>query len=271
MKRAFKPIATVLILLFFVSCDKNNNFSLFTIQDDINLGFQVSEQIAADPTNYPILSESSNSAAYSYLEAIKDDILNSGEVAYKREFAWEMHIIQDDNVLNAFATPGGYIYVYTGLIKYLDNVDDLAGVLGHEIAHADLRHSSRNLQKQYGVTILLSLLLGEDPSQLAQIAAQLAGSLAGLKFSREFESEADARSVDYLANTAYACDGAASFFEKLEAQGLSSGTPVFLSTHPSPETRIVDINDKADAVGCDTAPSNDNTDGMTYAQFQALF
>ena len=269
MKRYNVGAFAVFALLFF-SCDKNNNISLFTIQNDRDLGFQVSQQIAGDPSTYPILSESQNSEAYDYLYGITDQILNSGEVAYRSEFEWEMHIIQDDNVLNAFATPGGYIYVYTGLIKYLDTVDDLAGVLGHEIAHADLRHSSRQLQRNYGVSLLLGILLGDDPSALSEITAQLAGGLAGLSFSREFESEADSRSVEYLAVTDYACNGAASFFQKLEDQGLTGGTPEFLSTHPSPTNRITDINTKATEEGCDTEPSNDDTRGMTYVEFQAL-
>ncbi|PIB34430.1 peptidase M48 [Reichenbachiella sp. 5M10] len=252
------------------SCDKNNNISLFSVANDQELGLQVSEQIAADPDNYPLLPEEGNEEAYAYLRAMTDEILNSGQVQYKSEFAWEVHLI-DQDVLNAFCTPGGYIYVYTGLIKYLDNIDDLAGVMGHEIAHADLRHSSRSLQKQYGVGILLSILLGDESSQLAEIAAGYANGLAALKFSRSHESESDDRSVEYLAHTDYACNGAAAFFEKLQEDGMTSDNLEFLSTHPSPDNRIADINSKANEEGCDTHLSDDSTYGMTYAEFKALF
>ncbi|MGB0177656.1 MAG: M48 family metalloprotease, partial [Owenweeksia sp.] len=170
----------------------------------MELGAQVAAEIESDPS-YTILSRSANPASYRYLDSMVTAILNSGEVAYRSEFVWDVHIIQNDEVLNAFATPGGYIYVYTGLIKYLNNPDALAGVMGHEIAHADLRHTSRNLQKQYGVQFLLNLLLGENPSQLEQIAGQIAGTLAGLEFSREYETEADEKSVEYLAKTGFAC------------------------------------------------------------------
>lgn len=254
------------------SCDKNNNLSLFSVRNDLELGQQVAAQIAADPTTYPILPESGNEEAYAYLEAMTDEILNSGEVQYKDEFAWEVHII-DQDVLNAFCTPGGYIYVYTGLINYLDNIDDLAGVMGHEIAHADLRHSSRSLQKQYGISTLLSILLGDGGNEIAEIAAGYANGLVSLKFSRDHEEESDARSVEYLASTDYACNGAATFFQKLlaDGQGSSSGLETFLSTHPSSDSRVEDINAKADEVGCNTSLSDDNTNGMTYAEFQALF
>ncbi|RAV98761.1 M48 family metalloprotease [Pseudochryseolinea flava] len=242
-------------LLLATSCDENNNFIVFSVQDDVALGQQVKAEIMANP-EYKILSESQYPQVYAYLNGMKNEILNSGKLAYKEEFAWELHVIHDDNVLNAFATPGGYIYIYTGLIKYLDNADDLAGVLGHELAHADERHTVRNLQKAYGVNALLAIALGQNPSALQEIAAQIAGSLAGLSFSRDFEREADANSVEYLSQTKYACNGAATFFIKLEEQG-GGQPPEFLSTHPNPENRIEDINKKAEELDCDTSLSND--------------
>lgn len=254
-----------IVLLGFSSCDKNENFVLFSVQDDIDLGQQVSQEINNDP-KFDLLSRTDYPEAYNYLDGMVSDILNTGEVEYKEEFAWDVTIIHDDSTLNAFATPGGYIYVYTGLIKYLDNADDLAGVLGHEIAHADLRHTSRNLQKQYGVQILLSIVLGKDPNTLEQIAGQVAGTVAGLSFSRDFEAEADDKSVVYLAATNhYACDGAASFFEKLESSGQSAAIPEFLSTHPPSDERIVAINAKADEIGCDTSLSGDDYQGFKDA------
>ncbi|MTI19516.1 peptidase M48 [Fulvivirga sp. RKSG066] len=266
MKRFTKPFNFLLIIITlgaFTACDKNNNVALFSVQNDIELGQQVSAEIENDP-NFDLMSRSEYPEAYNYLDDMVNEILNSGEVAYRQEFAWDVTLVKNDSTLNAFAAPGGYIYVYTGLIKYLDNADDLAGVIGHEIAHADLRHTSRNLQRQYGVSILLSIILGNDASKLEQIAGQIAGTLAGLEFSKEFEEEADAKSVVYLADTKYACNGAASFFVKLEEQGQTGG-PEFLSTHPNPGNRVADINAKADEVGCDTTPIG----GDGYAQFKA--
>jgi len=249
------------------SCrDKNDNFVAFSIEQDVELGEQVSDEIESDPVSYPILDDSEYADAYAYFGNLVDAILESGEVEYRDEFAWEFKIIANDSVLNAFATPGGYIYVYTGLIKYLDQEDDLMGVLGHEIAHADLRHTSRNLQRVYGIQILLSLLVGDNPSQLENIAAQIAGTASGLAFSREFESEADDRSVEYLAETEYACNGTAGFFQKLVDQGQAGGTAEFLSTHPSPDNRVEDINTKADEIGCSTTALNP----ATYEDFKNM-
>lgn len=247
-----------------MSCDKNGDIVLFSIENDKELGAQVAAEIEGDST-FSILSPVDYPEAYSYLQGITDNILSSEKVSYKDEFVWKIHIIEDE-VLNAFATPGGYIYVYTGLIKYLDNVDDLAGVMGHEIAHSDQRHSSKQLQRQYGVQVLLSIVLGEDASQIGQIAGQIAGTGAILAFSRDAEAEADEYSVEYLSDTPYACNGAATFFQKLEDEGQSGGVPEFLSTHPSPDSRVADINAKADELGCDTSQAEET--GMTYEEFK---
>lgn len=260
--KIFTPAVLLTLILSFSACDKNDNVLLFSVQNDIELGAQVSQEIANDP-QYNIMSRTGNEEAYAYLEDMVDEILESGQVAYKDEFAWEVTLIKDDETLNAFATPGGYIYVYTGLIKYLESADALEGVLGHEIAHADLRHTSRNLQKSQTVQVLLSILLGNNPSALEEVAGQVAGTVAGLSFSRDYESEADAKSVVYLAETQYACNGAAYFFEKLLEEGQAGGTPEFLSTHPSPDSRVEDINAQATSEGCDTGLAA-NTDYNTF-------
>jgi len=255
------------VLLWISSCDKNGDFLLFSIEDDIALGNQVAEEIANDPEQFPVLDKTQYAAAYAYLQAMLDEILDSEDITYRSEFPWVMNIIDNDGVLNAFATPGGHIYVYTGLIYFLDHADDLAGVLGHEIAHADQRHSSKQLQRIYGISILLSIIAGQDASTLTQITGQIAGSLAGLSFSRSAEAESDEYSVKYLASTTYACNGAAAFFEKLLANEAQRN-PEFLSTHPSPDSRVADINAIATDIGC-TVTLKDG-DGSDLDKLKAL-
>ncbi|MDF2457507.1 MAG: Peptidase family [Cytophagaceae bacterium] len=260
-----------LVLLTLNSCKKNDeegastctplNLNLFSLQQDIELGAQVAAEIENDPATYPILSESTYPEAYGHIRRITTKILNSGNVKHQGDFAWQVKIIRDDNTLNAFCTPGGYIYVYTGLIKYLDAEDDLAGVMGHEIAHADQRHTTETMTREYGINTLLQIVLGNDPSTLVTLAK----NLTDLKYSRCHESEADDYSVRYLANTTYRCNGAASFFEKIQAAGGSS-VPEFLSTHPDPGNRVQNINAVADSKSCNkTIPASDED----YAAFKA--
>ncbi len=247
-------IMSLLSLMALNSCTPGGSaMNVFSIQDDIELGKQTAQQIANAPNEYPILDPSKHAEAYRHLQRITDNILNSGQVQYRNEFEWRVHIIHDDKTLNAFVTPGGYIYVFTGLIKYLDTEDQLAGVMGHEIAHADRRHSTNTLTKQYGVATLIGALAGQN-SLLGNISQQL----IGLKFSRTAEQDADKYSVIFLSKTQYQCNGAAGFFEKILQEGNSQAPPAFLSTHPSSDSRVADINAEANAINCDTKPSGNN-------------
>ncbi|UYZ64157.1 M48 family metalloprotease [Hymenobacter weizhouensis] len=239
------------------SCSKDGDgVLLFSVEDDKALGDKVAA--STDSTfraKGQLVERSANPRAYDLLGQIVNRVLNSGQLQYRNEFPWDVKIIKDDQMQNAFATPGGHIYVYSGLIKFLDNESQLAGVLGHEIAHADRRHTSRLLQKEYGINVLLSLLLGENRGQVVQIAS----SLGQLSFSRDYEREADEYSVIYLNGTNhYPCDGAAGFFIKAEQQGQAA-PPEFLSTHPNPGTRIQDIQTKADALNCRQRTASSDT------------
>lgn len=255
MKLLTKSLAFALVvfsIVFISSCDEDGGISLFTIEDDKRLGQQVAEEIAANPQEYPILSETQYAQSYSYLRGILNKILSSSEIRYREEFAYDqIKIIQNDEVLNAFATPGGYIYVYTGLIKFLETEDHLAGVIGHEIAHAERRHSSKALQRQMGIQLLLDIVLGNNQGAVSQVLV----NIGSLKFSRDAETEADESAVLYLGDTQYQCNGVAGFFEKLESES-GARVPEFLSTHPSPGNRVENINTQASSLGCNTNASN---------------
>jgi beta-barrel assembly-enhancing protease len=245
IKRIF-IIFGMISLLFWSGCKAAKGLNFFSIQDEIALGKEVSQQIESDAKNYPILSESANREAYSYVRGITKKILDSGKVKHRNDFQWVVKIIDDDKTLNAFCTPGGYIYVYTGLIKYLDSEDQLAGVMGHEIAHADLRHSTRQMTKIYGIQLMLQVATGKaEPGLIEQIAV----GLVNLKFSRGHEEESDNGSVKYLCATGYNAAGAAGFFKKIESEG-GSKLPQFLSTHPNPKNRVQNIESKAQKMGC---------------------
>jgi beta-barrel assembly-enhancing protease len=255
----------LVIALALAGCarDRTGQRIIFSSEDDIRLGQQVARQVDSTFRAQGQLLERNSpeprvQRAYAHLDRIMNRILNSGTIAYRDEFRWETKIINDPNTQNAFATPGGYIYVYTGLVRVLNSEDHFAGVLAHEIAHADRRHSMRMLQRQYGLSILLSIILGNNPQTLSVIAAQLAGQLAGLRFSRSAERDADAYSVVYLAGTNhYACDGAAGFFEQMLELENRGRPPEFLSTHPSPGNRVRDIRQRAQAEGCRTVQATD--------------
>lgn len=233
------------------SCQSWKKFNLYSIDDDKKLGLSVSKEIAANPAQYPLLPEQGNEEVYKFVRALKDDILNSGRVKNKNVFAWEVKIIKDDKTMNAFCTPGGYIYVYTGLIKYLDNEDELAGVMGHEIAHADMRHSTRQLTKIMPLAVIGEVLSAGNKNK--QAIKDLTTSLIALSFSRDSEREADKYSVFYLCNSGHNAAGSAGFFKKIKGKG---SPPVFMSTHPDPGNRVKDIEELAKKLNCSTYSEN---------------
>lgn len=266
--KSFKAILFSTVLagtVLSAGCGKDGvGLNIFSIDDDKQLGLQTKSQIEADPSQFPILSPSTHAAAYAYINALRDDILAGGQVTHKDDFNWEVKIIKKDDVLNAFCTPGGYIYVYTGLIKYLDNKSSLAGVMGHEMAHADKRHSTTQLTKQYGVQTMLDVVLGKNQGLLSQIGSQL----VTLQFSRSDENQADEYSVKYLCPTKYQADGAANFFQKIIDQG-SPNPPAFLSTHPSPDNRVENIRRNAQEGACKPFITSTENDA-DYAAFKAM-
>ena len=234
---------------------------LISMEQDKQMGLASVAEIEKNPTEYPLLDSVKYPVAYAHINRITKTILDSGGVYSKDDFEWRVKIINKD-VLNAFCTPGGYIYVYTGLIKFLDNETQLAGVMGHEIAHADKRHSANQMVKNYGVSALVSILSGGgQPGALSTLATQL----IGLSFSRADETEADKFSVKYLNGTSYDGRGAKYFFEKLIAAGQTGGTPAFLSTHPNPETRVADITAVWECYGSRVGQTFD----AQYMQFKA--
>ena len=197
---------------------------------DKELGEQADKQYSQMYSGQ-ILSEQENKELYKRINLIKERILKSGKVKHADAFNWELKII-NDSVLNAFCLPGGKIYVYTGLIHYLDNEAQLAGVMGHEIAHADKRHAIDGMAKQLGLSALISLVFGDGSSII-----NIAQNLVGLKFSRDNEAQADEYAVKYIYETKYDASEANGFFEKLEKEKDNSEIAEIISTHPAPENR----------------------------------
>ena len=245
-----------------------NEEPLIEPEYDVELGLQTVMSIQEDPVEYPILPKEEYPEAYAYMAAMVEEIVNSPEVQYRDIFKYkDVKIINRDDVLNAFCVPGGYVYVYTGIIKYMDHPDHLAGVLGHEIAHAEKRHSTIRLQKEYGKeNIFRFLILSGSVNLSGAIAVKMAKDLTSLDYSRGQEAEADEWSVRYLRSTPYACNGAAGFFEKIIEEGNDVAIPEFLSDHPDSAARVRDINGLANNMGC----SQELMDVAKWRAFQKM-
>jgi beta-barrel assembly-enhancing protease len=157
----------------------------------------------------------------------------------RKGIEWHAHVVADDETVNAFATPGGHLYLFTGLLLAADDEAEVAGVLAHEAGHVVARHSARAMVDMYGLQMLGALALGENPGLLKQLAANITATGLLLAHSREAEHEADVYGVKYAAKAGYDPRGISRFFKKLQAkQGKTPRALVWLSTHPATQDRI---------------------------------
>lgn len=244
-----KQLIILFISIIFISCSTGIN--IFTDSDEVNLGKQFDAEIRKNTKEYPIYE---NQEVKDYIDKnIFREILKSPEIKKNNVYNYQIEIIKNDSILNAFAIPGGYIYLYTGLLKYLDSEDALAGVLAHEIAHVERRHATQRITASYGISIILSIALGENPTQVAELVANLFSGLALLANSRANEDESDEYSIKYLQSTRFYPGAVKFFFEKLHDDGLvskqSSTIATFLSTHPDPVNRIKTAESRLKALG----------------------
>ncbi|OGU64665.1 MAG: hypothetical protein A2499_01830 [Stygiobacter sp. RIFOXYC12_FULL_38_8] len=246
-----KKLWFVFLAVFIAACSAIQSLNIFPVEQDVALGSEFALQLQNSSKDYPVYN---NPAVKNYItQKIFQPILQSPDVLYKNVFKYNLEIIKNDTILNAFAVPGGPVYVYTGLLKYLDSEAALAGVLGHEIAHAERRHATNRMTKQMGIQMLTQLVLGQNPSQTAMIVSNLFTGMTLLANSRADEDESDQVSMKYLQATKYYPGAVKFFFEKMRDDGKvekgGQGISVFLSTHPDPIARIASVDQRLKAAG----------------------
>lgn len=168
----------------------------------------------------------------------------------------------DKNVENAFAVPGGYVYIYTGILKKMQDESELMGVLGHEITHVTHHHYRNQLAKNTALSVALeTAMIATNAGQGTQMAAQAAFQLANLKFSRSDESDADKSGTLLLGRTGRNPMGIAKFFTRAQ----NAGVPEWLSSHPGNSNRVSAVDklvrkDPALKALSDNAPATDFRD-----------
>ena len=168
------------------------------------------------------------------------------EVIANEEVELKIHLIED-SVVNAYALPGGHIVLNTGLLLKAKNWAEVQGVLAHEIGHVTERHHLRNIIGVFSVTTLAWYLVG-DISVLSSIVANTAMELEDLKYSRDFEREADEKAWEFLTKARINPKGLVSFFDQISStdEHKHQHLEELWSTHPLPEDRAQKILDKID-------------------------
>ena len=215
-------------------------------QQEAQMGADYSAQINQQ---LPIIRDATLN---NYINQLGDQIASRGQ----RQIPYQFFLV-NSNVVNAFAVPGGYIYLNRGLIERMSNVSELAGVLAHEISHVELRHSVDQMQKMQQADVgvaLVSILLGDKAQgtagQAAGAVVNVGGSLYFAKHSREAEEEADRQGVPLMVAAGINPNGMTSMFRKLIAEERSrpSALEQWFSTHPLTEDRITATQRVIDAI-----------------------
>lgn len=156
---------------------------------------------------------------------------------------YKVEVIADNDLVNAFAAPGGYTYLSTGLILKASTCAEIAGVMGHELAHVTEQHGVEAIEAQYGTAFLAQLVLGEGLA--TDVVNGVQAFLLNTTYSRDKEEEADEIGLQIAFGGGYNPYGLVDFFEKLLAmKGGSGGPPKFLSSHPATKDRIKDVSNR---------------------------
>lgn len=235
----------------------------YSVQDDVKLGRQAA---AEAEQQFPLLSDQE---VTDYVERVGSRLVSSIPAEFQhREFQYFFKVINARDI-NAFALPGGPMYVNRGMIEAAGQEGEMAGVMAHEISHVALRHGTAQASKAQKYGLLAGILgiggaiLGGPAGAAAQIASQGVG-VYFLKFSREYETEADILGSQILARAGYDPRDLAAMFQKIERQGGGSSGG-FLSSHPSPKDRYARINQEAQYLRVEN-PIRDTRD---FARIQA--
>lgn len=202
-------------------------------QQEVELGASTAAQVSAE---LPMVRDA---AVVNYITSLGNQLARATD---NRNLAWHFAVV-DSKEINAFAVPGGWIYVNRGLIERATNMSELAGVLAHEIGHVTRRHSVQQMQQAQGANVGLALactLTRVCESGVTQAAVNVGGSALFAKFSRADEREADAEAVSTTVKAGISPYGIPEMFELLlsERKRNPSGLESFFSSHPMEESRI---------------------------------
>ena len=233
----------VMVLITLVSLISPTVFSI-TIKEEEEMSRQMMAMI------YKHLDVIDDPVIVPYVNEIGQRILAS---LPQQPFRYEFHVINDD-IYNAFATPAGHIFVYTGLLNAMEKEEELAGIMGHEIAHVYCRHISQKIERSKKISmatlagvaagVLMGLGGAGEAASAVTMGSMAAGQTAELAYSRENEMQADQLGVEFLTKSRYSSSGLLEILKKIRSKSWfgSSQIPTYLMTHPAVEDRIAFIS-----------------------------
>ena len=194
MSKKFRFLTTALLLALCAGCAVNpltgkKELMLMTESQDLEIGQKYAPELEKE-----MGGRIPDEALQNYINTVGQKV---AKVSHKR--TWEYHFIAlDDDMINAFALPGGYVFITKGMLKKMTSESQLASVLGHEVAHVVARDTAVVMSREIGIDILLTAVTTETTSSTVRTAADLTRQIIGLRFSRTDETDADFAGLDYM-------------------------------------------------------------------------
>jgi len=208
-----------------------------SVEQEIALGLQSAPEMIRE-----MGGEMRDAKLNAYIDEVGNKLVNKTE-AGNSPFQFEFYLLADQQTVNAFALPGGQIFITAGLYKLLKSEDQLAGVLGHEIGHVINRHGSEHMAKaELTQQLVMATQVGTGGYDQGMIA-QYVGQMANLKYGRDDEIESDEYGVKYLIEAGYEPEAMIEVMQILNEASGKQRSPEFLSSHPNPENRIQKIKE----------------------------
>lgn len=235
-------LTTLLTVAGPLSCGGGLGGVLVSNEKEVEMGAGVDQQLRAEFR----LAAGSDPAAQWLAQFIGPLVQASAQFRDPNLIGgYKVAVIVDDALVNAFAAPGGYTYISTGLILQSETCAEIAGVMGHELAHVTERHGVKAIEEAYGIQFVSELFLGEG---LASDAAQtIYLFFQNTQFSQEHESEADSVGLRISHDGGYNPYGLVDFFQRLLALQDGPQPPKFLSSHPATSDRITEVTDQIES------------------------
>lgn len=237
-------------------------------QQEVALGLQSRQQVASEYGGlYP------DTTLQEYIDRVGEKLVANTEAA-KSPYSYEFHLLRDNKTVNAFALPGGQIFITAAMLSRLNSEAQLAGVLGHEIGHVVGRHGAEHLAKQQlGTALVQAVGVAAsdtvDGSRQAQVVAQAVNQMLNLKYGRDDELESDELGLVFMSQAGYNPQGIVELMKILASLRSGGASPEFFSTHPDPENRLEKLRSLISQLYPNGIPTNLEQGKQRFAQIVA--
>lgn len=212
----------LLSLFLFFSCKKTAqiieiDLDVFTVKDHLVIGQTMANQIARMPEKFHTLDTTKYEDTYEYLHTLINTLKLTAVVKHRDDFNWQVTILHDDKIKSAFTLPGGHIYVYTGLLHFLEAEHELMAILANEIAYADKELSAIALLEEHGGVFLGNITLGKKVKELAEVVE----AFPYIEFSEEKVYDADEYAIELLCPFQYDINGLKNFLSRANSKNIA--------------------------------------------------